>query len=46
MTNPWAHRGDDLADLGDPALAALLADVDRHPEAGLARLLDERAQGR
>jgi hypothetical protein len=46
MTNPWAHRGDDLADLCDPALAALLADVDRHPEAGLARLLDSRRRER
>jgi hypothetical protein len=39
-----AQGGDDLADLGDPVLAALLADVDRHPEAGLTRLLDEPAQ--
>jgi hypothetical protein len=40
-----AQGGDDLADLGDPVLAAFLADVDRHAEPGLARLLDERAQG-
>src|SRR4029453_2644136 len=39
-----AQGGDDLADLGDPVGAALLADVDRHSEAGLARLLDEGAQ--
>src|ERR687897_401058 len=35
---------DDLADLGDPVLTALLADVDRDAEAGLARLLDEGQQ--
>jgi hypothetical protein len=39
-----AQGGDDLTDLGDSVLAALLADVDRHPEAGVARLLDERVQ--
>jgi hypothetical protein len=38
------ERGDDLADLGDPVVAALLADVDRDPEPGVARLLDERPQ--
>jgi hypothetical protein len=30
--------------LGDPVGAALLADVDRDPEPGVARLLDERPQ--
>jgi hypothetical protein len=39
------HTRDDLADLGDPLLAAFFADVDRHAEAGIARPLDERAQG-
>src|SRR4029450_11089746 len=40
-----AQGGGALADLADPVLAAFLADVDRHAEPGLARLLDERAQG-
>jgi hypothetical protein len=39
-----AQGGDDLADLGDPVLAAFLADVDRQPEAGVACLPDERVQ--
>ena len=34
------QRLDDLADLLDAVLAALLADVDRHAEAGVARQLD------
>ena len=38
------QRADDLADLGDSVLAALLADVNRHAEAGGASLLDERRQ--
>ena len=29
-----AQRVDDVADLGDAVIAALLADVDRHPETG------------
>ena len=33
---------DDLADLRDPELAALLADVNRHAKARLTRLLDQR----
>src|ERR671919_2866985 len=35
---------DDLADLLDPVPAALLADVDRHAQAGAAGLLDERRE--
>src|SRR4051794_9214781 len=35
---------DDLADLLDSVGAALLADVDRHAEAGRARVLDERGE--
>ncbi len=35
---------DDLADLVDPVLAALLADVDGDAEAACACLLDERCQ--
>src|SRR6476646_4914430 len=40
------ERLDDLADLLDAVLAALLADVDRHAEAGPARLLDQRREHR
>ena len=40
------QRLDHLADLGDAVLAALLADVDRHAEAGLARLVERAARGR
>ena len=36
------QRLDDLADLVASDVAALLADVDRHTEAGVARLLDHR----
>ena len=47
VADPVGAQGlDDLADLGDPVLAALLADVDRHAEAGRARLLHERRRGR
>ena len=43
MPDPLGTQGrDDPADLGDPVGAALLADVDRDPEPGRARLLDER----
>ena len=38
------ERLDDLGDLLDALVAALLADVDRHAEPGRARLLDERRQ--
>ena len=46
---PWPIRSgrrvlDHLADLGVAVLLALLADVDRHAEAGVARLLDERRE--
>ena len=40
------QRLDHLADLLDAVLAALLADVDRHAEAGRARLVDQRRQRR
>jgi hypothetical protein len=45
VPDPFGAQGrDDLADLGDPVLAALLADVDRDPEPGRPRLPDERQQ--
>jgi hypothetical protein len=35
VPDPVAAQGrDDLGDLGDPVLAALLADVDRDPDPG------------
>ena len=40
------ERLDHLLDLGDPVLVALLADVDRHAEAGRARLLDQGPSAR
>ena len=47
MADPVGPQGaDDVADLGDPVLAALLADVDRHAEAGGAGLVDRGASSR